>query len=77
MEHAASLTELASAKCSSVKYDVELVEEYFARQVCYGQNWIGGTWLLAQPWTPLISVLAVVQDLVILQHRLHHHLAAP
>ncbi|XP_068018818.1 LOW QUALITY PROTEIN: E3 ubiquitin-protein ligase UBR4 [Melanerpes formicivorus] len=32
-EHAASLTELASSKCSSVKYDVELAEEYFARQI--------------------------------------------
>lgn len=37
-EHAASLLELASTKCSSVKYDVEIVEEYFARQVC--QFWI-------------------------------------
>lgn len=33
-EHASSLLELAStAKCSSVKYDVEIVEEYFARQI--------------------------------------------
>ncbi|XP_064028194.1 E3 ubiquitin-protein ligase UBR4 isoform X5 [Pogoniulus pusillus] len=32
-EHAASLTELASSKCSSVKYDVEIAEEYFARQI--------------------------------------------
>lgn len=33
-EHAGSLIELAASKCSSVKYDVEIVEEYFARQVC-------------------------------------------
>lgn len=32
-EHAASLLDLASSKCSSVKYDVEIVEEYFARQI--------------------------------------------
>ncbi|KAJ8780846.1 hypothetical protein J1605_000889 [Eschrichtius robustus] len=32
-EHAGSLLELASSKCSSVKYDVEIVEEYFARQI--------------------------------------------
>ncbi|KAJ7306603.1 hypothetical protein JRQ81_009994 [Phrynocephalus forsythii] len=32
-EHAASLLELTSAKCSSVKYDVEIAEEYFARQL--------------------------------------------
>lgn len=32
-DHAASLIELASSKCSSVKYDVEIAEEYFARQV--------------------------------------------
>ncbi|XP_059232403.1 E3 ubiquitin-protein ligase UBR4 isoform X2 [Mustela nigripes] len=32
-EHAGSLLELASTKCSSVKYDVEIVEEYFARQI--------------------------------------------
>ncbi|XP_044852020.1 E3 ubiquitin-protein ligase UBR4 isoform X3 [Mauremys mutica] len=32
-EHAASLIELASTKCSSVKYDVEIAEEYFARQI--------------------------------------------
>ena len=31
-EHAGSLLELASSKCSSVKYDVDIVEEYFARQ---------------------------------------------
>ncbi|KFO19168.1 E3 ubiquitin-protein ligase UBR4 [Fukomys damarensis] len=32
-EHAGFLIELASTKCSSVKYDVEIVEEYFARQI--------------------------------------------
>ncbi|XP_064423992.1 E3 ubiquitin-protein ligase UBR4 [Latimeria chalumnae] len=32
-DHAASLVELASNKCSSVKYDVELAEEYIARQI--------------------------------------------
>uniref|UniRef100_W5MAW8 Ubiquitin protein ligase E3 component n-recognin 4 n=1 Tax=Lepisosteus oculatus TaxID=7918 RepID=W5MAW8_LEPOC len=32
-EHAASLIEVASAKCSAVKYDVELAEEYIARQI--------------------------------------------
>ncbi|XP_070615566.1 E3 ubiquitin-protein ligase UBR4 isoform X3 [Erythrolamprus reginae] len=32
-EHASSLVELTSAKCSSVKYDVEIAEEYFARQI--------------------------------------------
>lgn len=42
-DHAASLIELASSKCSSVKYDVEIAEEYFARQVsfCQMQMW---TW---------------------------------
>lgn len=32
-EHASSLVELAASKCSSVKSDVEIVEEYFARQI--------------------------------------------
>ncbi|XP_026545772.1 E3 ubiquitin-protein ligase UBR4-like [Notechis scutatus] len=32
-EHASSLVEVTSAKCSSVKYDVEIAEEYFARQI--------------------------------------------
>ncbi|KAM6434914.1 E3 ubiquitin-protein ligase UBR4 isoform 2-T2 [Liasis olivaceus] len=32
-EHASSLVELTSAKCSSMKYDVEIAEEYFARQI--------------------------------------------
>ncbi|XP_063173479.1 E3 ubiquitin-protein ligase UBR4 [Candoia aspera] len=32
-EHASSLVELTSTKCSSVKYDVEIAEEYFARQI--------------------------------------------
>ncbi|MGH0168045.1 UNVERIFIED_CONTAM: hypothetical protein FKN15_073672 [Acipenser sinensis] len=31
-EHADSLIELASTKCSAVKYDVDLAEEYIARQ---------------------------------------------
>uniref|UniRef100_A0A672LG87 Ubiquitin protein ligase E3 component n-recognin 4 n=1 Tax=Sinocyclocheilus grahami TaxID=75366 RepID=A0A672LG87_SINGR len=32
-DHATSLIEVASAKCSAVKYDVELAEEYIARQI--------------------------------------------
>ncbi|XP_069467171.1 E3 ubiquitin-protein ligase UBR4 isoform X2 [Ambystoma mexicanum] len=32
-DEAASLSELTSIKCSSVKYDVELAEEYIARQI--------------------------------------------
>ncbi|XP_033375251.1 E3 ubiquitin-protein ligase UBR4 [Parus major] len=32
-EHAAPLMELTSSKCISVKYDVEIAEEYFARQI--------------------------------------------
>ncbi|XP_066493904.1 E3 ubiquitin-protein ligase UBR4 [Tiliqua scincoides] len=32
-EHATSLVSLTSIKCSSVKYDVEIAEEYFARQI--------------------------------------------
>uniref|UniRef100_A0A8C2GSI0 Ubiquitin protein ligase E3 component n-recognin 4 n=1 Tax=Cyprinus carpio TaxID=7962 RepID=A0A8C2GSI0_CYPCA len=32
-DHATSLIEVASAKCSTVKYDVELAEEYIARQI--------------------------------------------
>ncbi|XP_027698527.1 E3 ubiquitin-protein ligase UBR4 isoform X4 [Vombatus ursinus] len=32
-DHASSVIELASSKCSSVKYDVEIAEEYFARQI--------------------------------------------
>uniref|UniRef100_A0A8C3QPV4 Ubiquitin protein ligase E3 component n-recognin 4 n=1 Tax=Cyanoderma ruficeps TaxID=181631 RepID=A0A8C3QPV4_9PASS len=32
-EHAAPLIELTSSKCISVKYDVEIAEEYFARQI--------------------------------------------
>lgn len=35
-EHAAPLIELTSSKCISVKYDVEIAEEYFARQVRCG-----------------------------------------
>lgn len=36
-EHAAPLIELTSSKCISVKYDVEIAEEYFARQVRWWQ----------------------------------------
>uniref|UniRef100_A0A8D2M8Y4 UBR-type domain-containing protein n=1 Tax=Zonotrichia albicollis TaxID=44394 RepID=A0A8D2M8Y4_ZONAL len=32
-EHATPLIELTSSKCISVKYDVEIAEEYFARQI--------------------------------------------
>ncbi len=32
-DQAASLVEMTAAKCSTVKYDVELAEEYIARQV--------------------------------------------
>lgn len=32
-EQAAALVEMTAAKCSTVKYDVELAEEYIARQV--------------------------------------------
>uniref|UniRef100_A0A8D2L812 Ubiquitin protein ligase E3 component n-recognin 4 n=1 Tax=Varanus komodoensis TaxID=61221 RepID=A0A8D2L812_VARKO len=32
-EQAASLVELTCSRCSSVKYDVEIAEEYFARQI--------------------------------------------
>lgn len=32
-DQAASLVEVTAAKCSTVKYDVELAEEYIARQV--------------------------------------------
>ena len=32
-DQAATLIEMTASKCSSVKYDVELAEEYIARQV--------------------------------------------
>lgn len=32
-DQAAALVELTVSKCSTVKYDVELAEEYIARQV--------------------------------------------
>lgn len=32
-DQAASLVEMTAAKCSTVKYDVELAEEYIATQV--------------------------------------------
>lgn len=32
-DHATSLVEVVSSKCSAVKYDVEIAEEYIARQV--------------------------------------------
>lgn len=32
-DQAASLVEVTATKCSTVKYDVELAEEYIARQV--------------------------------------------
>lgn len=32
-DQAATLVEMTAAKCSTVKYDVELAEEYIARQV--------------------------------------------
>jgi len=32
-DQAASLVEMTAAKCSIVKYDVDLAEEYIARQV--------------------------------------------
>lgn len=44
-EHAGPLLELASSKCSSVKYDVAIVEEYFARQVCELGVRTGRAWL--------------------------------
>lgn len=34
-DQASSLVELTAAKCSTVKYDVELAEEYIARQVLF------------------------------------------
>lgn len=34
-DQAASLVEMTAAKCSTVKYDVELAEEYIARQVVF------------------------------------------
>lgn len=34
-DQAASLVEMTAAKCSTVKYDVELAEEYIARQVLF------------------------------------------
>lgn len=34
-DQAASLVEMTAAKCSTVKYDVELAEEYIARQVMF------------------------------------------
>lgn len=34
-EQAASLVEATAAKCSTVKYDVELAEEYIAKQVMF------------------------------------------
>lgn len=34
-DQAASLVEMTAAKCSTVKYDVELAEEYIARQVIF------------------------------------------
>lgn len=34
-DQAASLVEMTAAKCSNVKYDVELAEEYIARQVIF------------------------------------------
>lgn len=35
-DQATSLIEVASSRCSTVKYDVELAEEYIARQVGCG-----------------------------------------
>lgn len=32
-DQAAALVEMTAAKCSTVKYDIELAEEYIARQV--------------------------------------------
>lgn len=34
-DQASSLVEITAAKCSTVKYDVELAEEYIARQVTF------------------------------------------
>ena len=34
-DQAASLVEMTAAKCSTVKYDVDLAEEYIARQVIF------------------------------------------
>lgn len=36
-DQASSLVEMTAAKCSTVKYDVELAEEYIARQVIFTQ----------------------------------------
>lgn len=34
-DQASALVEITAAKCSTVKYDVELAEEYIARQVTF------------------------------------------
>lgn len=34
-DQAAALVEMTAAKCSTVKYDIELAEEYIARQVIF------------------------------------------
>lgn len=34
-DQAAALVEMTAAKCSTVKYDIELAEEYIARQVAF------------------------------------------
>lgn len=57
-EHAGSLLELASTKCSSVKYDVEIVEEYFARQVRV--FWIHSDWICLLPHSPLPQLINIL-----------------
>ena len=37
-DQASPLVELTAARCSTVKYDVELAEEYIARQVTVGKS---------------------------------------
>lgn len=53
-DQAAALVEMTAAKCSTVKYDIELAEEYIARQVAF-QNPVIVT-LLIHDHTKIILV---------------------
>lgn len=65
-DQAASLVEMTAAKCSTVKYDVELAEEYIARQVIFTMLSLL-TCVFINVQTKFWLQLAFFDDLILLQ----------
>lgn len=64
-DQAAALVEMTAAKCSTVKYDIELAEEYIARQVIFQIFTIVA--LLIYDHKIFLKHLSFFDDLVLLQ----------